>query len=125
MTPGTEPILTLIEGFYMNKLVRHPLEEISYQKSKLKLFQIFTRRFFRIFGKIIFRLPWQPGFFMEFHSYSNFGRASCKEHPCNLVSTNLTKWFKRGSCLKKLLMHGRWTMGHHISSPRGHCPQVS
>jgi hypothetical protein len=32
-------------------------------------------------------MPWQPEFFKEFNSFNNFGRASCKEHACQ-VSIN-------------------------------------
>jgi len=50
------------------------------------------------------------------------------------VSTQLAKWFRNRSCLKKLLtdartharMHGlTMEVGHHISSHLEHCPQVS
>jgi hypothetical protein len=43
---------------------------------------------------------------MEFNFLKTFIRVSCKEHPCK-VSTNLAKWFRRRSCLKKLLTDAR------------------
>jgi hypothetical protein len=65
------------------------------------------KKIFLVFVKKIFQLPWQPEYFMEFNSLNNFGRVSCKEHPCK-VSTNLAMWFSRRSCLKKLLTDGQW-----------------
>jgi hypothetical protein len=93
-------------GLYLNKLGRHSLEDVSCQISKHLRFRFFTRRFFKIFCKVIFCLPWQEVFFMDSYSLNNFGRTSCKEHSCRFL-TNLAKWFKGRSCLKKLMTHRR------------------
>ena len=47
---------------------------------------------------------WQPDLWLEFNLLNNFGRASPKEHPCQ-VSSRLAQWFRRRKCLKK-----SWTM---------------
>ncbi|KAL4219914.1 hypothetical protein ACF0H5_020326 [Mactra antiquata] len=53
---------------------------------------------------------------MEFNTLNNFGRASCKEHACQ-VSSNLAKWYWRRSRLNEKLTHGQWTTWCHKSSP--------
>ena len=62
-----------------------------------------------------FWLPWQPELWLEFNLLNNFGRASPKEHPCQ-VSSRLAQWFRR-RCLKKLWTPdaGHWaiTKAHH------------
>jgi hypothetical protein len=40
------------------------------------------------------------------NSLNNCGRASCKKHPCKVL-TNLAMWFRRIICLKKLLTLAR------------------
>ena len=50
-----------------------------------------------------FWLPWQPDYWLEFNLLNNSGRASPKEHPCQ-VSSRLAQWFRRRRCLKKLWM---------------------
>ena len=63
-----------------------------------------------------FWLPWQPELWLEFNLLNNFGRASPKEHPCQ-VPSRLAQWFRRRRCLKKLwTTHaGHWaiTKAHH------------
>jgi len=95
----------------LNNLCRGPLDDLTYQISKQKTLWFLTRRCFKIKQKY-FSCHGNQSSSWNFNSFNNFGRASCKEHPCK-VTTNLAKWFKRRSCLKKLLTHGctdDWTM---------------
>jgi len=92
------PLLT-IWAFFYNRC-REPLAHITYQISKLYALWFLTIRLF------FFRLPLQLEFFVEFNSFNNFDRTSSKEHLFT-VSINLAGWFRRRSCLKKLLTHWR------------------
>ena len=83
------------------------------------------REDFQRFRFFFFLLPWQPELWVELNSLNNFGRASPKEHSCQ-VSWRLAKWFWRRRCLKKLLTDDRrWTLGDHNSSPLTLCAKVS
>ena len=61
-----------------------------------------------------FWLLWQPDLWVEFNLLNSFGRASPKEHPCQ-VSSRLAEWFRRRKCLKKLRTtdDARRTFGGH------------
>ena len=53
------------------------------------------QRFCYFFPFMIYEL------WLEFNLLNNFGRASPKEHPCQ-VSSRMAQWFRRRRCLKKL-----------------------
>ena len=103
----------------MNNLGRGPPGNASCKISKLQVFWFILRRFFKFFLSV----AWQPEFCMESNSLNNFGRASCKEHPCQ-VSSNLAKWVRRRCCLKKLLTdartHGRTDARTHDGRRTSH-----
>ena len=52
----------------------------------------------------------------NWNSLNNLDRGPPRDDSCEVRSKS-NKWFQRRCCLKKLLTHSRWTMGHHKSSP--------
>ena len=74
----------------------------KYQSSALSSFREDFQRFCHSFSYWLpCWLPWQPELWVEFNLLNNFGRASPKEHPCQ-VSSKLALWFRSRRCLKKL-----------------------
>ena len=89
---GVGPVLT--QGHHMNKVGRGPLENATYQISKLyALYFSFREEDLQIFYFFPFGCHGNqslPELRVEFNLLNNFGRASPKEHPCK-VSSRLAK----------------------------------
>ena len=104
------------QGHHMNNLGRGLLGDATYPISKLYAIYFQRRRFSKILLFFSFWLPWQPQLWLEFNLLNNVGRASPKEHPCQ-VSSRLSQWFRRRRRLKKLWTRdaGHWaiTKAHH------------
>ena len=83
--------------------VHYDMLHTKYQSSS------FREEDFQRFRFFFLLLPWQPELWVELNSLNNFGRASPKEHSCQ-VSWRLALWFWR-RCLKKLLTDvGYWAI---------------
>ena len=93
----------------MNNLGRGSTRRCYIPNIKALRLLVSEKKIFKDFAILSFWLPWQPDLWLEFNLFSNFGRASHKEHPCQ-VSSSLAPWFRR-RCLKKLWTtdDARWT----------------